>query len=106
MINLKIGAMERHFESIIDVDGHWINQQINGLRKDGHSICVRISINESKANLTLATADCASANGGGRPPNECEEEIFSLWNRLGLNDKEFQLGKIIAFLKQVRRIIN
>lgn len=98
--------MERHFENVVDIDEHWINQQINGLRKDGHSTCVRISINENKANMTLATADCASSNGAGRPPNECEEEIFELWKRLGLSDKKFGLGKLIAFLKQVRRIIN
>ncbi|HSK74518.1 MAG TPA: hypothetical protein VK892_22645 [Pyrinomonadaceae bacterium] len=105
MVNLKIGANELRFDNLAGIDEHWINQQINGLRKDGHPVCIRVSIDEGPVNLSLVTSDCASSGGGGREPNEDENKIFDLWDELGLNKKDFPSGKFIAFLKQARNII-
>lgn len=108
MLNLKIGANERRFDSLADIDEQWINQQINGLRRDGHPACIRISIDENPVNLSLATAECSASGGGGggRPPNAEESRIFELWDELGLNKRDFPAGKFIAFLKQTRNIIS
>ena len=106
MINFKIGANERRFNSLNEIDENWINQQINGLRKDGYPACVRISINEGPVNLTLTTADCPPSGGGGRQPTSIEAKVFDLWNELGLNGDDFQGGKFVAFLKRVRNVIN
>lgn len=105
MVKLKIGAVERRFDIIADIDENWINQQIKGLKRDGHTSCVRVSINEGSVSLSLATADCSSSGGGGRLPNDDENRIFELWNRLGLNEKDFSGGKFVAFFKQARSII-
>lgn len=106
MINLKIGASERRFNNISEVDGNWINQQINGLRSDGHSTCIRISINEGPVHLSLQTIDCASSGGGGRMPNSEESKIFDLWRELRLDSKSFNGETLVVFFKRIRNIIS
>lgn len=105
MITLKIGAVERRFDSIDTVEESWINQQINGLKRDKHSVCVRVSIQEGSLYLTLATPDCQTSGGGGREANNDEKRTMEIWNSLGLNSSTFQGGQVIAFLKQICRII-
>lgn len=104
MVTIKIGTSEQRFDSIDGIDESWINQQINGLKRDKHSICVRVSIQEGSLHLTLVTPDCQSFNGGRREPNNDEKKALEIWDSLGLNNSTFQGGQVIAFLKQVRRI--
>ena len=106
MIDVKIGSNKRQFENISVIDENWINQQIQGLKRDGHQICVRISVNEGPVNVLLATADCSSNGGGGREATADERRVFELWERLGLKDGEIAGGKVVAFFKQLRRIID
>lgn len=106
MISIKIGANERRFNSINNIDENWVNQQISGLRKDRHSTCVRVSISEEAINLSLSTADCPPSGSGGRPPTDEESKIFDLWDELGLNKKNFHIGKFIVFFKRIRQFIN
>lgn len=105
MVIVKIGASARDFTSVNDIEESWINGQINGLRGDRHEVCVRVNVNEGPLNLTLATADCIGGGGGGRLPNDQEAEAFALWERLGLNKSEFSGGNLVAFFKQLRRLI-
>jgi hypothetical protein len=104
MVTVKIGASERKFERVDNIEESWINQQVNGLKKDGHSVCIRISINQGAINLSLATPDCSMSGGSRRPPNTEERRIFEIWDSLGLNNSGVQGGKLIAFFKQIRRI--
>ena len=106
MVTVKIGASERQFERVDRIEENWINQQINGLKKDGHSVCVRVTIREGAVNLSLTTPDCPASGGGGyrRPLNTEENNVSEFWNNLGLNSSGFQSGKLIAFFKQIRRI--
>ena len=101
MITIKIGSSEQSFES---ADESWINQQINGRRRDGQSVCVRVVINNGSINMALSTPSCTSGGGGGRPPNAQEQRIFDLWEKQGLNKPDFHGGNLIAFLKQLRRL--
>jgi hypothetical protein len=88
-----------------NVDEHWINQQINRRREDGLSVCVRVTIKEGDLDMILSTPTCGSGGGGGRPPRPHEKVVFDLWNRRGLNDAHFTGGNLVAFLKQLERII-
>jgi hypothetical protein len=105
MVTVKIGAAVRDFESVDRIEENWINQQINGLRGDKHPVCVRVSINEGPLNMTLITANCPSGGGGGRLPNSEEEKAFELWEKLGLKRDGFNPHNLVAFFKQVRKII-
>lgn len=102
MISIKIGTDERSLET---ADESWINHQINRRRQDGDSPCVRVHIEENGLNVILSTASCPVGNGGGRPPNAKEKEVFDLWDRLHLNSSEFTGGNLVAFVKQLRRFL-
>jgi hypothetical protein len=100
MITVKIGNEERPF----DGRPHWIQEQLDGRRKEQQNICVRVFIDCGKIRMSLSTPACLSSEGGGtRAPNDVEREIFELWSSLKLNSEAFTSGNLIAFLKQVAR---
>ena len=102
MIIIRIGNDERELSS---ADGHWINQQINRRRDDGQTVCVRITIKEDDLDMVLSTPTCGASGGGGRPPHPREKEVFGLWNQRGLNNADFTGGNLVAFLKQLKRLL-
>ncbi len=102
MIRIRIGDMERELAS---ADEHWINQQINRRRADGQTVCVRVTVHEGDLYMVLSTPTCGASGGGGRPPRPREKEVFDLWNHGGLNDADFTGGNIVAFLKQLKRLL-
>ena len=106
MIALKIGAMARDFNTLDNIEESWINQQIGGLIQENHTVCVRVTVNEGPLNFTLATAGCTPSGGGGRLPNPQEAQAFELWEKLGLSKPGFTGGNLVAFFKQLRRIID
>jgi len=101
MVRIQIGDMERELAC---ADESWINQQINRRRADGQNVCVRVTINKDDLNMRLSTPSCASG-GGGRPPNNREKRVFDLWDHRGLNEVDFTGGKLVAFLKQLSRLL-
>lgn len=56
--------------------------------------------------MALATAGCAGRGGVSRPLTQHESEILNLWKQMRLSNPEFQAGTLIAFLKQLRKIID
>ena len=103
MIRIKIGSNEpREFK---DASPDRINEQISLRRKDGVAVCVRVSIEEGSINMVLSTLGCQSGEGSGRPPNEQEKKIFGLWEKLHLNKESFTGGNLVAFLKQVSKLL-
>jgi hypothetical protein len=102
MITIKIAEEERQLDA---VDEQWINQQINRRRADGQTICVRVTVHEGGLDMVLSTPSCGTSGGGGRPPRPQEKEVLGLWNQRGLNDANFTGGNLVAFLKQLRRLL-
>jgi hypothetical protein len=108
MIDIKIGN-----DLKTQVDGHgdgWIAQQVERRRREGEPACVFVTIKCSSpfVDLYLATGDCPQrGGGGGRSPNEYEEELYNLWVRFGLNNPGFTGGNLVAFFNQptVRRCV-
>lgn len=98
MIKVRIGDSERELR---DATPPWINEQINRRRADGISVCVQVLIDSSPLNLTLSTPDCSRGGSGGRPLNQQESKIVSLWEKLHLNKQDFTGGNLVAFLKQI-----
>ncbi|MEJ7623753.1 MAG: hypothetical protein WKF34_07150 [Pyrinomonadaceae bacterium] len=106
MITIRIGSVSRKFESLRDIDEGWINQQIQGLHREKHEVCVHVTIDEGRLNLVLATPACGGAGGGGRPPSAQEQKIFDVWNDEKLNDAEIRGGHLVAFFKRIRKLID
>ena len=102
MITVKIGALERSLEN---ADPSWINQQVNGLKRDGHTICVLVKIGEGPIQMTLATPTCAVDGRGGRPPNALEQRIFDLWRKHHLDQRDITGGFVVSFLNELKRVM-
>ncbi|QNP39672.1 hypothetical protein [Lysobacter solisilvae (ex Woo and Kim 2020)] len=81
-------------------DPQWIIQQIDGRRRDGLVVCVRVSISTPDLHMTLATPTCGSG-AGGRPPTPHERAVFELWRKRGLDEHDYQAAHVVAFLKQL-----
>ena len=103
MSTVKIGSEERPIQQ---VDSQWINQEINRRRESGVDVCVVVQLAEPGVNLTLATPSCGSGGGGGgRPPNDKESDVLTLWNHRGMGQADFTGGNLVAFLKQLDRVL-
>jgi len=54
----------------------------------------------------LSSGGCPKGGaGGGREATTKEQALFDLWNKFGLKTTDINSGKLIAFLKQIRRIV-
>ncbi|SRR5258706_13570114 len=102
MSSIRIGNTER---ALGDADPNWINQQINGLRRDGLPVCVMVLVNEREINVRLQTSACPAGGGGGRPPNHRERDILELWAKHHLDQSSFSGGDVVSFVKQAVRLV-
>jgi hypothetical protein len=102
MVTIKIGSGEQQLESL---DEGWLMQQINRRRQDRDSVCLIVEIDESPINLIFATKGCARGGGSSRAFTAQEQRVIELWNKHHLDEAEFQGGELIAFLKQLRRMV-
>jgi len=82
-----------------------IAQQVNRRRDDGVPVCVQVRIEEGDLNMTLSTPECTGGGGAGRAPNPREKRVFDLWEKLGLSSQSFAGGQVVAFLKQLRKLL-
>ncbi len=105
LIKILIGNNERQFDDVYNVDESWINQQINKRKEDKEKVCVRVYIKNELIDVLLTTPACGRVGGSGRRPNSRETEIINLWKIRGLNEEKISGGKLISFLKQLRKII-
>jgi hypothetical protein len=100
MITITIGSQSKNLN---EAHESWIAQEIQRLRQIDRNVCVRVTINDPGINVTLATPGCTgSGGGGGRAPNEEERNVLNDWRKRGMEDAEFAVGNLIAFLKQLR----
>lgn len=97
MVTVTINSETKNWPE--DASEMWITQRINRIRRDGVHVCVQVSISTSGVNVGLTTPGCGGA-GGGRQPNQKEEEVIALWKALGLSDTTFAAGNVVAFLKR------
>lgn len=102
MNTISIGTDTRPIDL---ADPEWITQQINGRRKDGQPVCVRVLIHTPELNLSYSTPGCPSSGVGGRPPTSREREFLDLWAKHGLDKDGCAPGNVVAFVKQVLRLI-
>jgi hypothetical protein len=102
MIRVKIGMSDYELK---DVSADWINREINGRRRDGLPACVQVIIRDGRIDMGLSTPACSAGGGGGRPPTPQEKAILDIWNQQRLNTDDFSGGNVVAFLKQLERLV-
>lgn len=102
MSKIQIGSSERELS---EASESWITQQVRERQHDGQKVCVRVSLKTDGIDMILATPGCGCGGGGGRAPTSRERAIFDLWNERHLNVADWGVGNLIAFLKQLRKLI-
>jgi hypothetical protein len=101
-VTVQIGNETRDFN---DASETWIDDQIVRRQRDRSPVCV-VTIKTAAADVFLATPMCSGRGGGGtRSPNQREQQIFALWNEHKLDSADFTRGSLVAFLKQLRKLI-
>ena len=98
MITVCVGSDCRRLS---DADASWIASELAGRRRDGHTVCVKVTVNERDCNVLLTTPGCGEGSPGGREPNSNERRLFELWDKHGLNAPGFSVGGLVSFLKQL-----
>jgi hypothetical protein len=102
MNKIIIGSSEKELS---DASESWITQQVRERQHAGQIFCVRVILKTGCVDMILATLGCGSGGGGGgRSPNHKEQEIFALWNERHLNQSNWALRNLIAFLKQLKNL--
>ena len=101
MIKVKVNEMEREWS---EINPSWIHDQIKGRQQEGQSVCVIVKIKIGDVNVALSAGDCPASGGNGGRPNAHEQQVFDLWERIGMKEKTLNSGSLVAFLKQVERI--
>lgn len=100
MISVWINGEQRE-----GVDEGWIARTIQGLRRDGEDVCVRINVKGGGLDLAVSAGACAPG-GGSRQPTAAERRIFDLWNACDLQGQaDFPPGRLIQCLKRLERAI-
>ena len=102
MTTIKIGTEER---SLGEADPQWIERQISGRKHDGQKVCVVAIVQAEDVDIRLTTPSCGSGGGGYRPLTPREDAIAELWKRCGLTEPSFSAGSLIAFVKELPRLV-
>lgn len=102
MNTVKIGSQEH---SLGDADPHWVEQQINGLRREGEAVTVVVRIQVDGRELCFV-APPPPDSGPRRQYSTAENAIIALWSRCGMNKASVSPGDLISFLKQLSRYLS
>jgi hypothetical protein len=96
MDTVKIGSQER---SLNDADPHWVEQQINGLRRDGEAVTVVVRIQVGYRELCFVSPP---SGGASRTQySAAQNAVIALWSKCGMNGASISPGDLISFLKQL-----
>ena len=94
MNTIRIGSETK---SLTDATESWINKQ---KRLCGGGDRPR------RAEHSIGHTGVWRGGEGGHAPNTNEQEVFDLWSKRGLNSADFAGGNLVAFLKQLRRLVS
>jgi hypothetical protein len=102
MSKVRIGTSEHKF---CDVSESWINHEVRQRQEDGQSVCAQVTLKGQSIDMILSTPQCSIGHGGGRHPNEKEEEILKLWEKERLRDPNWTADNLISFVKKTHRLV-
>ena len=97
MITVSINGQERD-----GIDEAWIAKRINGFRRDGKSVCVRVKVKTSDVDIMVTAGRCEGTPGAPRPPRPSENTLLNRWTNCALS-ADFELGHLIRCLRQLDR---
>jgi hypothetical protein len=101
MNKIRIGGSEKLLNEVTE---SWITHQVQERKSDRQAVCVQVILNGNGVDMSLSTPQCSGIGGGGRKPNQEEQNLFNRWNDRHLNQDDWAVGNLIAFLKQSKLI--
>ena len=100
MLTVWINGQERE-----GIDEGWIANRVQGLRRDGETVCVRVTAKGDDADIAVSAGICPAGSPGGRRPTRREQQLFEMWDGCGLRSSEFPPGQLIQCLKRLDRAL-
>lgn len=80
---------------------NWLFEQLERRGRDNGTVCVRVEMEGRDVDIALITPECprGPATRRARPS---EDELFDLWEELGLNDPGWNHGRLNEFIQRVK----
>jgi len=101
MISVWINGEQRD-----GIDEGWITRRVQGLRRDGENVCVRVTAKGDGVDIVVTAGSCGSRAGGVRQPNPRETRLFQLWDACGVKSAgDFPPGQLIQCVKRLERAL-
>lgn len=100
MITVWISGQERQ-----GIDEGWIAQTMEGLRREGANICVRVHVVGSGIDVGLSAGSCPPSLGAPRRARPAEQRVLNSWEACGLRSDGLNPGRLIQCLKGIERAI-
>jgi hypothetical protein len=101
MLSVWINGQQRD-----GIDEGWIARRVQGLRRDGEAVCVRVTAKGDGVDILVTAGSCASGVGGARQANARETRLFQLWDACGVKSvAAFAPGELIQCLKRLERAL-
>jgi hypothetical protein len=101
MISVWINGEQRD-----GIDEGWIARRIQGLRRDGETVCVRVTAQGDGVDIVVTAGSCAPSVGGARRADARETQLFQLWDACGVKSAgDFGPGLLIQCLKRLERAL-
>jgi len=101
MTTISIGGNET---DLAHTNASWIRDHVRALRSRGMPVCVQVSIHSGPINVLLLTPACSPSNPARREPNIEERRILDLWHKRGMDDDDFDVGQLIAFVNEIKHV--
>jgi hypothetical protein len=101
MIIIDICGSEKSYEDLTDT---WLYEQLANRQKNGVKVWIKVIVkNESSnVNIVLTSNNCPPSRTERRPISPREEELFDLWETMGLKSEEINLNKLREFLYKIK----
>lgn len=99
-IRIQINGITQDLSNLSE---SWLHDQIHASQHDGSSLCVRVFVEADDVDIVLSSEGCQRFAGGGRQTTSKEDYLLSLWEHHGLKDSNINSGRLLAFLRQLRR---
>lgn len=100
MVTIEVGQERISLEDLREGE---LAEQVKRRSTDGRPVCVRVHIEEAEIRLELSTPECTTGRGRVRPVRPREQTLIDLWRSRGLDETDWTIGNLIAFLKALPR---
>jgi len=98
MISINIDGINKNY---VNTSNDWICQQIRNRQRENLYLCVSVSIRSKGVDILLSVGNCPASHPAHRKARQHENELFDLWESIGLKEKYLDPEKLVKFLNKI-----